>query len=444
MHPAGTPRTTVVVVTWQGRDHLGACLDALGRQTRPHRALVVDNASTDGTRELLAQHPSTPVVLRTATNLGYAGGLAVALRQVHTPFVAWLNDDAAPEPDWLAELERALDETPTAAAATATLIAPDGSVQSSGVRLTAQGYGFDRNTEPPDGAEAPESVASGHDARRRADTPRSAVEPLAAGSAPSVPVATASVVEASAGTRSSAAGSAAPTGSRPAAELAGTVPVHAAASATAGSGGFDSPGHGGQARRTSTAAASHGTASQVTTQQAAAAENPPGGGPAVFGLCGGAALLRTPVLRAIGGVPARFFCYYEDTDTAWRLRLAGHDVVWAQRARVLHRHGVSTKPGSPRFHRWNERNRLLMLLRCAPGEVAVRELLRFAAITVLLPLRRRRGQVVPSTPNFRVGLRTGVLAEILGRLPATLLDRRRIGRRSRVPRQLVWRRWSGR
>ncbi|AOS65463.1 glycosyltransferase family 2 protein [Actinoalloteichus hymeniacidonis] len=331
MHPAGTPRSTVVVITWQGREHLGACLDALGRQTRPHRVLVVDNASTDGTRELLLEHPTRPVVLRTATNLGYAGGLAVALPQVHTPFMAWLNDDAAPEPDWLEELERTLDEQPSTAAATATLITPTGSVQSSGVRLTAQGYGADRSQEGTD------------------------------------------------------------------------PPVEGSGTAT-----------------------------------------PSSDVPEVFGLCGGATLLRTSVLRAIGGVPAGFFCYYEDTDTSWRLRLAGHDVVWAPRARALHQHGVSTKPGSPRFHRWNERNRLLMLLRCAPAEPAVRELLRFAAITALLPLRRLRGRVVPSAANFRVGLRLGVLVEVLGRLPAVLVERRRIGGRSRVPRQVVWQRWAGR
>ena len=83
----------------------------------------------------------------------------------------------------------------------------------------------------------------------------------------------------------------------------------------------------------------------------------------VFGFCGGAVLVRTAELRACGGVPAHFFCYYEDTDTAWRLRLAGRAVVVVPEARVRHRHGASTRPGSVAFHRWNERNRLLALLR---------------------------------------------------------------------------------
>jgi GT2 family glycosyltransferase len=158
----------------------------------------------------------------------------------------------------------------------------------------------------------------------------------------------------------------------------------------------------------------------------------------VFGFCGGAALLRTDALRAAGGVPAGFFCYYEDTDTAWRLRLAGWVVRQAPEARVSHLHGASTSPGSPLFHRWNERNRLLMLLRCAPGAVAVRELVKFAALTAILPFRG-----TPEAPNFRLRLRCRVLAEVVGRLPATLHARRRIAARTVIGRSEIWDTWAG-
>ncbi|WP_344685505.1 glycosyltransferase family 2 protein [Saccharopolyspora taberi] len=298
-------RSTVVVVTWRGREHVGACLDALAAQDRPHRTLVVDNASDDGTAEVLAAHPSRPEVLRLPRNLGYAGGVAAALPRVRTPLVAWLNDDAAPDPGWLSALEAALDADGVAAAS-AALRAPDGRLQSLGVRLTPDGHG--------------------------ADT----------------------------------------------------------------------------------------TASEA------------------FGFCGGAALLRLADLRAIGGVPAAFFCYYEDTDTSWRLRLADRRVVQVPEAGARHLHGASANPGSRLFHRWNERNRLLMLLRCAPAAVAVREIARFAAITAALPFRRR----VPAA-NFRVGLRLRVLAEIALRLPSTLNERRAIGRRSTVSRAQVWQDWAG-
>ncbi|HVV21467.1 MAG TPA: glycosyltransferase family 2 protein [Pseudonocardiaceae bacterium] len=307
-------RTTVVVVTWRGRDHIDACLDGLATQHRPHSTLVVDNASDDGTADLLAAHPARPQVLRLPRNRGYAGGIAAALAHVRTPLVAWLNDDAVPGPNWLAELEDALDADPRAAAAGAVLTRPNGEIQTTGVRLTADGHGID------------------------AATP----------------------------------------------------------------------------------------------------------GPGTFGFCGGAALLRTEALTAVGGVPAGFFCYYEDTDTAWRLRLAGWRVLSAPGATAVHQHGASTRPGSWPFHRWNERNRLLTLLRCAPLVVALREVVRFLAITLVLPLRRLAGRPVPDAVNFTVRLRMLVLAEILVRSPAATAVRLRIGRRSTVRRSVIWKTWAGR
>ncbi|WP_197321339.1 glycosyltransferase family 2 protein [Saccharomonospora sp. NB11] len=309
--------TTVVVVTWRGADHVTECLDGLAAQDRPHRTLVIDNASDDGTAALLAHHPSRPDVVRLPRNTGYAGGVAAALEHVDTPLVAWLNDDAVPAPGWLGALERTLLADSRLGAVGSVLRLADGSVQSAGVRLTADGHGADL-TEP---------------------APR------------------------------------------------------------------DRP----------------------------------------FGFCGGAVLLRTHTLAAIGGVPAEFFCYYEDTDTAWRLRLAGHDVAVCPDATVCHRHGVSSRPGSVRFHHWNERNRLLMLLRCAPARVATAELARFAALTAVLPLRRllRTGPPVPEAANFRLGLRCRVLADVATRLPSTLRQRAEVQRRSVCGRGDVWSRWAG-
>jgi GT2 family glycosyltransferase len=303
-----TVRTTIVVITWRGAGHVTACLDAVAAQTRAHRILVVDNASDDGTAGLLATHPSRPEVTRLPANVGYAGGLAAALPGVGTEFVAWLNDDAMPAPDWLALLEDALDARPGAAAAGARMESAAGEPISVGVTLTANGYGAD--------------LTSGTD---------------------------------------------------------------------------------------------------------------------VFGFCGGAALLRTAELAAAGGVPAGFFCYYEDTDTSWRLRLRGHTVLTVPTARVVHRHGASSRPGSREFHRWNERNRLYMLLRCAPAGVAARELARFAALTAVLPLRRLAGREVPAAWNFRTGLRLRILAEVLGRFGPLVAQRRGIARRATVARSAVWR-----
>src|SRR3954452_11534522 len=97
------PRVTVVVVTWQGAHLLGPCLDSLALQTLPHDVLVVDNASTDDTPEVLAAHPDVRVI-RNHANLGFAGGAQQGLDAATGDWVAFLNNDAVADPGWLSAL----------------------------------------------------------------------------------------------------------------------------------------------------------------------------------------------------------------------------------------------------------------------------------------------------------------------------------------------------
>ena len=86
----------------------------------------------------------------------------------------------------------------------------------------------------------------------------------------------------------------------------------------------------------------------------------------VFGFSGGACLLRRSAVEAIGGIAPEFFMYYEDADLSWRMRLAGYTIRYEPAATVRHRHGASSDLRSESFAYFTERNRLLMLLRCAP------------------------------------------------------------------------------
>jgi GT2 family glycosyltransferase len=163
----------------------------------------------------------------------------------------------------------------------------------------------------------------------------------------------------------------------------------------------------------------------------------------VFGFSGGAALLSVPVLRSVGGFPAPFFLYYEDTDVSWRLRLAGHAVRYAPEAAVRHAHSASADQSSALFSFHNERNRLLMLVRCAPAAFAVRQVLRFGLTTGSLAAKRALRRELPAAPHFRTGLRLRVLASWARLLPWALRERRAVSRRSTVDRAAVLREWAG-
>jgi GT2 family glycosyltransferase len=143
-------------------------------------------------------------------------------------------------------------------------------------------------------------------------------------------------------------------------------------------------------------------------------------------------------------VPPEFFLYYEDTDLAWRLRLAGYRIRYEPAAIVTHRHAASTDRRSPTFAFYNERNRLLMLLRCAPGGFVLRQLGRFVLTTSSLAMRRLLGQRIPPDPVFRVALRLRVLAAVLRMAPRALRQRVEIGRAAVIPRAAITATWVGR
>ncbi|HEX6487186.1 MAG TPA: glycosyltransferase [Nocardioidaceae bacterium] len=95
-------RIVAVVVTWNRRDLLRESLGAVAGQTLPPvQTVVVDNASTDGTAELLKSEYPELEVLRLETNTGGAGGFAAGIERALTfePELVWLmDDDTVPTP----------------------------------------------------------------------------------------------------------------------------------------------------------------------------------------------------------------------------------------------------------------------------------------------------------------------------------------------------------
>ena len=116
--PGGaTPRVSVIIPNWNGLRLLRPCLDALRRQTVADReVIVVENASTDGSRETLAAEYPEVRVLAQETNLGFAAGCNAGIRAARGRVIALLNNDVEAEPDWLAELLAALERHPRAGA----------------------------------------------------------------------------------------------------------------------------------------------------------------------------------------------------------------------------------------------------------------------------------------------------------------------------------------
>lgn len=115
MTPDATRKESVavVIVTHNRADLLAGMLDGLAGQTRrPDAVIVVDNASTDHTGEVLAARTDLPLHVITQDNLGGAGGFHRGVRAAYD--AGWdrvwlMDDDVVPAPDCL-EVLMAVDE----------------------------------------------------------------------------------------------------------------------------------------------------------------------------------------------------------------------------------------------------------------------------------------------------------------------------------------------
>jgi GT2 family glycosyltransferase len=107
---------SVIVVNWNGREHLEVCLGSLLRQTLSGvEVVLVDNASTDDSVAHVRQRFGAAVrVLEQAENLGYAGGLNVGMRAARGRYLVALNSDTEVAAEALARLLDAADRWPNA------------------------------------------------------------------------------------------------------------------------------------------------------------------------------------------------------------------------------------------------------------------------------------------------------------------------------------------
>src|SRR2546427_660590 len=142
----------VVILNWNGRDYIRDCLKSVLQQSYPrYRILVVDNCSTDGSREIIAGEFSEVKLVPLPDNLHFArgtnAGIREALKDPECTHILTLNNDTRVDPEWLTELMRVaadvgmvaskllLMDQPHIINSTGLTIAPDGSALDRGWNL---------------------------------------------------------------------------------------------------------------------------------------------------------------------------------------------------------------------------------------------------------------------------------------------------------------------
>jgi len=107
---------SVVVVNWNGRDHLETCFASILAQTLPGvESIMVDNGSTDGSIDFVrARFGSSVVVVALPDNTGYGAALNVGIRAARGRYLFALNNDTELDPHCLAALHAAAERYPAA------------------------------------------------------------------------------------------------------------------------------------------------------------------------------------------------------------------------------------------------------------------------------------------------------------------------------------------
>ncbi|MDP7666347.1 MAG: glycosyltransferase family 2 protein, partial [Candidatus Poseidoniia archaeon] len=110
-------RVSVIIPHWNGIEILSDCLDSLTKSTYPNiEIVVVDNASTDGSPDWVAEnHPDINLV-RCSENHGYAGGCNRGAAEAEGEFLLFLNNDTIHEPGWIEPLVESMEVDETVAA----------------------------------------------------------------------------------------------------------------------------------------------------------------------------------------------------------------------------------------------------------------------------------------------------------------------------------------
>jgi GT2 family glycosyltransferase len=419
---------TVVVVSWNRADLLRRCLPALLAQELPGRrfeVVVVDNGSSDDTAAVLASEFPAVRVIHSRTNRGFAGGNNLALRTVTAPYAVLLNNDAVPEPGWLAAL-------------LAPFAAPGGErlgASGSKILFLDQWQAFRIRTRAFEAAhDDPRAlglrlVSARVDGQELLDEVCGAVHGPEPGFRWTKPQGRLHVPR------------------------RGPGPWHVELDFTTGGGRDPEPLRIDWTDGSTQVLVADPEVTTVTidvpaTSPPARLINNTGGvlfrdgsgadrdwlrpddgsydEPAdLFFGCGNGLAVRTEAGREVGWFDDAYFLYYEDVDLSWRLRSRGWQVRYTPEAVILHERGASSAMVPARTAMLIERNRLLTLLINASSGFAVRELRRFARTTVRMAVTRDT-----TGPQRRLQLRAA--GSLLRLLPHALRARRSVRRSATV------------
>ena len=128
-----TPGVTAVIVNYNAGAELRLALQSIAAELgdAAWEAVVVDNASTDGSAEIALEFQPHATLIRNAHNVGFGRAVNQALAVAQAPLALIMNPDCRLEPGAIAQLTRELNRHPSCAVTGPRILDPDGAEQGS-------------------------------------------------------------------------------------------------------------------------------------------------------------------------------------------------------------------------------------------------------------------------------------------------------------------------
>src|SRR5262245_9459429 len=129
------PRCSIIIPVFKKASLTRQCLDAILADAPKvsHEIIVIDDASTDSTPEMLADYGKQLRVVTHKENTGFATACNDGAAAAKGEFFIFLNNDTIPHNGWLDAMVEYADAHPRAAVVGAKMLFPDGTIQHAGV-----------------------------------------------------------------------------------------------------------------------------------------------------------------------------------------------------------------------------------------------------------------------------------------------------------------------
>src|SRR5690349_8138427 len=138
-------KVSIVIANWNTKDLIRQCIESIFNSVQPgfeYEVIIIDNGSSDGSREYLESLGNRIVLITNDTNRGYAKACNQGMRTAKGEFILLLGSDTIMRKNTIEDCASFLESHPEAGAAGCRLLNPDGTVQNSCKKFPALANAF--------------------------------------------------------------------------------------------------------------------------------------------------------------------------------------------------------------------------------------------------------------------------------------------------------------